>query len=210
MKPFPDAHPPIALSADETAWLALARRVAEDSPDRSRKTGAVVVRPDGQVLSIGCNTLTEGVEPTDEVLSRPAKYDWTEHAERNALFAAARAGGHGTAGCTMVVPWFPCVQCARAVAQSGITRLVSPYPDLADPDWGAEFRTSLRILEKAGVRFDHFLDDRPAPRRVAEGETVVAPAPEADRLPVAAWVEHWNAHGMLPTPSPGRRRGPRP
>ena len=83
----PDTHPAIELTDNEKTLLAIARRVAEDSPDRSRKVGAVIIDPaTDHIVSVGCNTLPEGVEHSDEFLTRPAKYDWTEHAERNAIF----------------------------------------------------------------------------------------------------------------------------
>lgn len=203
----PDHHPPIKLTDQERALLAIARRVAEDSPDRSRKTGAVIVDESGQIVTTGYNTLPLGVEPEDRYLVRPAKYDWTEHAERNAIFEAARTPGKSTGGCEMIVPWFPCVQCARAIVQAGITRLVSPYPDVTDPNWGEEFKTALDILEKGKVKFDHFIDDRPPPKPVAEGEHVEQVV-RNDRLPAQAWIDHWNCTQTLlveeqePSPAP--------
>ena len=171
------------MSANKPCWRS--RRVDEDSPDRSRKTGAVIVDRAGQIVTTGYNTLPLGVEPEDRFLVRPAKYDWTERAERNAIFAAAREAGKSTGDCEMVVPWFPCVQCALAIVQAGITRLVSPYPDVTDPNWGEEFKTALEILEKGKVRFDHFIDDRPPPRPVSEGEHVEMVVDEG-KLPVQA------------------------
>lgn len=209
----PDSHPPIALSDDETSLLAIARRVAEDSPDRSRKVGAVIIAPNGEIISVGCNTLPDGVEHSDEFLSRPAKYDWTEHAERNAIFEVAKSLGKSTEGCSMVLPWFPCAHCARAIVQAGIQRVVAPYPDVTDPNWGEEFKTALRMLEKNKVTFDHFIDDRPPPRPRAEGDHAESLSAEG-RAPITAWVDHWNAHRAVLDesqwhPAPPRRPGMR-
>lgn len=207
----PDSHPPIQLSVEEAAFLAIARRVAEESPDRSRKTGAVIVDAFGDIVSVGCNTLPDGVEHSDEFLSRPAKYDWTEHAERNAIFEVAKSAGKSTDGCTMVLPWFPCAHCARAIVQSGIKRVVAPYPDVTDPNWGEEFKTALRMLEKKGVTFDHFIDDRPPSRPRAEGDHAENTLTEG-RPSVSAWVELWNSQRVLldeQSWKPLRRPGPR-
>ena len=46
---------------------------------------------------------------------------------------------------------FPCIDCARAIVQSGIVRLVSPEPALDDAIWGASFPRSRAILEEGGV-----------------------------------------------------------
>src|ERR1039457_5514978 len=56
-------------------------------------------------------------------LVRPTKYLWIEHAERNAICNAARAGT-ATEGCTIYVEIMPCMDCARAVVQAGITQVV--------------------------------------------------------------------------------------
>lgn len=182
---------PYELSDFESKLLDIARRVAKDSPDRSRKVGAVLVRPDGSIVSVGTNTLTEGVEHEDRYLERPAKYDWTEHAERNAIFAAAREG-LATKGCTMVLPWFPCKECARAIVQCGVSRVVAQYPDVNDPTWGDGFKVGLELFAKAGIRFDAYVDDTPMPTARADDD------PDHTHLhqegpSVEEVVEQWNA-----------------
>jgi dCMP deaminase len=73
-----------------------------------------------------------------------------EHAERNAIFAAAREG-RALAGATLATTFFPCIDCARAIVQSGVVRVLSPEPALDDPIWGASFPRSRVILEEGGV-----------------------------------------------------------
>jgi dCMP deaminase len=51
----------------------------------------------------------------------------------------------------MYLPWFPCMDCARAIVQSGITTLVAYRPDLAHPQWGSDFNLALELLNEAGV-----------------------------------------------------------
>src|SRR5260370_31751671 len=58
-----------------------------------------------------------------EGLVRATKYLWIEHAERNAICNAARAGT-AAEGCTIYVEIMPCMDCARAVVQAGITQVV--------------------------------------------------------------------------------------
>jgi dCMP deaminase len=53
---------------------------------------------------------------------RPTKYLWIEHAERNAICNAARAGT-ATEGCTLYVELMPCMDCARAIVQAGIVEV---------------------------------------------------------------------------------------
>jgi dCMP deaminase len=132
-------------------FMNLARHVAEWSKDRSTKVGAVIVGPSNEVRSIGYNGFPRGVD--DDVPARherPEKYLWIEHAERNAIYNAARAG-ISVAGCKMYLPWFPCMDCARAIVQSGIEMLVAIQPDVNDPKWGGDFRRAIDLLKEAGI-----------------------------------------------------------
>ena len=199
---------PFEPNEQEAALLALAQRVAEDSPDRSRKVGAVVVNDDYKIITTGHNTLPLNIPHEDRYLSRPAKYDWTEHAERNAIYEAAREG-LATKGCTIILPWFPCVECARAIVQSGFTRIVASYPDIDDPTWGEGFKVGLELFKKAGVKFD-VLQNIPTPQARAEGDHAVAEN-TGNRPLVSELVQQWNdslSHeveiGARKTRQPGR------
>lgn len=133
-------------------FMTLARHVGGWSKDRSRQVGCVVVGDDNIVRAIGFNGFPRGLD--DEVAERhqrPAKYLWTEHAERNAIYAAARAGISLT-GTRMYVPWFPCVDCARAIVQAGIVELIAIEPDMGDPQWGEGFGVSIEMLTEAGIK----------------------------------------------------------
>lgn len=127
-----------------------------------------MVNASGKIISYGCNTLPEGVPHEDRFLQRPAKYDWTEHAERNAIYKAAREGV-STQGCTMVLPWFPCIDCARGMVQAGVKRVIAQYPDVDDPSWGPGFKVGLELFARAGIQFDAFEGD-PTPHARAEGD----------------------------------------
>jgi dCMP deaminase len=59
------------------------------------------------------------------------KYLWMEHAERNAICNAARAGT-ATEGCTIYVEIMPCMDCARAIVQAGIAEVVVSASRMAE------------------------------------------------------------------------------
>src|SRR5262245_49631273 len=120
----------------DSRFMRLAEHIGGWSKDRSTRVGCVIVGPNREIRSTGYNGFPRGVEDlVDERHSRPAKYKWTEHAERNAIYNAARIGV-SIDGCAMYVPWFPCMDCARAIVQSGLSVLVAYRPDLDDPQWG--------------------------------------------------------------------------
>ena len=81
--------------------LELAIATARQSPSRPRKVGAVLVLADGVTTLAACNDFPAGVSDLDERHAHPDRLLWIEHAERNAIFAAARSG-LATAGATLV------------------------------------------------------------------------------------------------------------
>jgi dCMP deaminase len=133
-------------------FMELATHVGEWSKDKSRKIGCVIVGHRNEIRATGFNGFPRGAKDDQEDRhGRPLKYDWTEHAERNAIYNAA-AIGVPLAGCRIYVPWFPCVACARAIVQVGIIEVVAFAPDLTDPQWGAEFEISSQLFSEVDVK----------------------------------------------------------
>jgi dCMP deaminase len=131
--------------------MGLARHVATRSKDRSTKVGCVIVGPDNEIRATGYNGFPRGVDDANQARhERPEKYLWTEHAERNAIYNAARIGTP-LDGCRAYLPWFPCMDCARALVQVGIVELVALKPDLNDPKWGEDFKRVGTLLSEAGM-----------------------------------------------------------
>lgn len=169
-------------------FLELAQLVASWSKDRSHKVGCVIVSEAGNILSTGFNGFPRGCRDSgDDVPThvshhspylatvrariearheRPKKYAWAEHAERNAIYSAAR---HGIKleGATIYVPWFPCTDCMRAIIQSGIGRLVCQKPNFQDPRWGESFQQSDEMADEAGLRISYVVLDEADGLRVS-------------------------------------------
>ncbi|WP_300778894.1 dCMP deaminase family protein [Enhydrobacter sp.] len=132
-------------------FLELASLIGGWSKDRSAGTGCVIVGSDRLLRSSGYNGFVRGIDDNiAERHERPAKYSWTEHAERNAIYNAARLG-ISLEGCTAYVNWFPCIDCARALVQAGIVRLVGLESNHLDSRWGAEFTFATEMLRESGV-----------------------------------------------------------
>src|ERR1035441_6663339 len=105
-------------------YLEICRVVAARSKDPNTQIGCVIVGPNHEIRSTGYNSFPRGIrDDVPERLVRPTKYLWIEHAERNAICNAARAGT-ATEGCTIYVDIMCCMDCARAVVQAGITQVV--------------------------------------------------------------------------------------
>ena len=138
----------------DTRFMSLAQHIGAWSKDRSTKVGCVIVNEDQVVVSLGYNGFPRGINDDDEGRHlRPNKYAWTEHAERNAIYNAARAG-IALRHCTMYCSWFPCTDCARAIVQVGITRLVAQLPHEGSSHWDEQLLQARILLEEAGVELD--------------------------------------------------------
>jgi dCMP deaminase len=134
---------------DAGAHMSAAFAVAKASPNRVRQVGAVLIAADGTRIT-ACNTFPEGVRDLEERHLGDGRFVWMEHAERNAIFEAAKRG-IATEGGQITSTFFPCIDCARAIVRSGIRRLDTFPPAYDDPVWGEAFRRSRVILEEGGV-----------------------------------------------------------
>lgn len=126
-------------------FLAMAELVGSWSKDPSTQVGTIIVRPDRTVASLGYNGFPRGVK--DEYLDREHKLLRTVHAEMNAILSA-REPLHGYV--LFVSPLFPCSNCAAAIIQSGIKKVVARTP-VVRPDWQVSFDAAADIFSQAGV-----------------------------------------------------------
>jgi dCMP deaminase len=131
------------------AKMEQALRASTLSPNRIRKVGAVLLLKDGTEIS-ACNNFPFGVRNIEERHAGDGRLVWMEHAERLAIFEAARLGA-ATLGSHMTSTLFPCIDCARAIVSAGIQCLDTPAPAFDDPVWGSSFERSHIILEEGGV-----------------------------------------------------------
>ncbi len=135
-------------------FMAIVKEISAWSKDRSTKVGAVIVGPNYEIRSTGVNGFPRGVNDDAEYRhERPMKYKWTEHAERNAIYNAARVGV-SVAGCRVYVSWCPCMDCARAIVQTGILEVICPeidWDDEATKRWAEDFNETTKLFQEAGV-----------------------------------------------------------
>lgn len=102
-------------------FLNIAEQVKLKSKDQSTQIGAVIVGTDNEVLSTGYNSFPRGMDDSkQERQERPEKYFWFEHAERNAIYNAARVGIPLKGSSIYLTSGLPCMDCARGIVNSGI------------------------------------------------------------------------------------------
>jgi dCMP deaminase len=152
----------IRVEGEPSKWderfFQLCHLTATWSEDRRTKVGAVIVGPANEVRAIGYNGLPRGVSGKEDFRYSPEeneKYYWFEHAERNAIYNAVRAGT-STDGCRLYVSLFPCADCARGIIQSGIVQVNTfPRPD-ADRKSERTFDVSQIMFEEARIELRIF------------------------------------------------------
>lgn len=140
------------MKADwDKRFMGLVKHIATWSLDPKKKVGSVIVDDDNNIISVGYNGIPRNCDNEDPKRDeRPNKYFYYEHAERNALYHAAR---HGVIvkNTNIYVTAFPCADCARGIIQAGIKKVIAPKPDEKHERWGESWKASLTMLEESGV-----------------------------------------------------------
>jgi dCMP deaminase len=132
--------------------LDLCDHVALRSRDPSTRVGAVIMRPDKTIASVGYNGFPRGTRDDAEIYAdRPRKYARTVHAEMNAILTAREP----LVGYRLYVsPLHPCSQCAAAIIQAGISEVIYRIPDMddeAERRWEASFAEARQLFAEANV-----------------------------------------------------------
>ena len=129
--------------------MGLAHLSALRSKDPNTQVGACIVDSENKVVSIGYNGMPRGCDDRKFPWERQGsfletKYAFVVHAELNAILNSPRP----VAGCTIYVSLFPCNECAKAIIQSGIRKIVYE----SDKYDGTEGNiASKKMLNEAGV-----------------------------------------------------------
>lgn len=137
------------ISWDEY-FMGVAMLTGMRSKDPNTQVGACIVSSDHKILSMGYNGLPTGCSDDEFPWDREGgplenKYLYTTHSELNAIL---NYRGGSLEGATIYVSLFPCNECAKAIIQSGIKRIVY---DSDKYDGTPSVIASKRMLHSAGV-----------------------------------------------------------
>lgn len=149
-----ETHRKDYLSWDEF-FMGIAQMAARRSKDPSSQVGACIVDDDHKVVSIGYNGMPRGIDdeeiPWGHGEGLESKYLYVCHAEFNAILNTR--DGAALRGCTIYVTLFPCNECAKAIIQTGIKKII--YADDKYHDH-LEEQASRRLLDMAGVKYEKY------------------------------------------------------
>ena len=123
-------------------FLGLAKVASKRSHDIHTQHGCVITDPNNRILGVGYNGFPKGLDHDQLPLTRPEKYHWMMHSERNALANCIVRPDNGIAYVTGQC----CNDCIMALYQEGIKKVI-----MID-DHGTH-----KFDEKAQEIFDHFI-----------------------------------------------------
>lgn len=135
-------------------YLAMAKMVAQWSKDPSTQCGAVIVRPDRSVVSVGFNGFPRLLaDKKDHYDHRPTKLSRMAHSEANAI---RHVRGERLAGYTIYSwPMLPCDRCANQLINYEFSRIVCAVPPEPQAErWKESFDSTRSMCEDAGVILD--------------------------------------------------------
>ncbi len=132
------------------------------SKDPNTQVGACIVGKDHRILSMGYNGFPNGCRDEDFPWAREGeeldtKYPFVTHSELNAIL---NYKGGSLDGTTLYVSLFPCNECAKAIIQAGIRKVVYDCDKYAGTPSNV---ASKRMFDAAGVEYVPY---RPTGRKI--------------------------------------------
>ena len=143
------------ISWDEY-FMAVAKLAAQRSKDPNSQVGCCIVSEDNKILSIGYNGFPRGCSDEQFPWSRDdedplkTKYIYVTHSELNAIL---NYRGGTLQGSRLYVSLFPCNECAKAIIQAGIRKVIY---DCDKYDKTPSVIASKMMFQAAGVAFQKY------------------------------------------------------
>ena len=129
------------------------------SKDPNTQVGACIVSPEKKIIGVGYNGFPIGCSDDDLPWAREGewletKYPYVCHAELNAILNSPISS---LKGATLYVALFPCNECAKAIIQTGIRKVVYLSNKYETTD---STKASRMMLSAAGVELEQLVTDR--------------------------------------------------
>jgi dCMP deaminase len=137
------------ISWDEY-FMGVALLSEQRSKDPVTQVGACIVDPEKKIVGTGYNGAPRGIKDEDFPWEKDGdfentKYAYVCHAELNAILNSTRENLNG---CTLYVSLSPCNECAKAIIQSGIKKVLYLFDKYVDVP---AFVVGKKMLKMAGV-----------------------------------------------------------
>ena len=145
----------MARRTDYLAWDEMfmfnAQLAAQRSKDPNTQVGAVLVDSNNHICGTGYNGMPNGTPDSkhwgkSEDNPWENKYNFVVHAELNCILNSSK-----TRDTTLYVTLFPCNECAKAIVQAGITKVI--YSEIRP---GTNEEISRYILKNGNVKVEAY------------------------------------------------------
>lgn len=136
-------------------FMGVSKLAGMRSKDPHTQVGACIVSDEHKILSIGYNGFPKGCSDDEFPWDREGddletKYAYVTHSELNAIL---NYRGGSLEGTTLYVSLFPCNECAKAIIQAGIKKVVFD----SDKYNGTSMNTaSKKMFRAAGVEYQKY------------------------------------------------------
>ena len=133
----------------EEYFMSIALLYAQRSKDPNTKVGCCIVDEDNHIVSTGYNGFPNGISDDEYPWDREGeplntKYMYVCHAELNAILNATQ----NLKNTILYVTLFPCNECAKAIIQKGIKKVIYASNKYKD---SIETIASMKMLKSAGI-----------------------------------------------------------
>lgn len=139
----------LILDKWDKVHMSAAENYAKLSSAKRLKVGCIIVKDNGRIISVGYNGMPSGWSNECEwTVEDGMGYDTGKtkpevlHAETNAIAKVARSN-ESAEGATLYTTCAPCLDCAKLIYQSGISRVVYGH--------GYRSKEGLNFLEKCDI-----------------------------------------------------------
>lgn len=135
-------------------FMMIAKVSALRSKDPNTQVGACIVNDDKKIVSCGYNGAPIGFNDDDMPWDREGdfintKYAYVCHAELNAILNS----NTDLRGTTIYVDLFPCNECAKAIIQAGIKKVIY----LSDKYNGTDGNiVAKKLFDECGIEYEQF------------------------------------------------------
>ena len=145
----------ISKRKDYISWdeyfMGIAILSGKRSKDPNTQVGACIVDENKKIVGIGYNGFPQGCSDDEFPWTREGsftetKYPYVCHGELNAILNSTK----NLKNCTMYVALFPCNECAKAIIQSGIKKLIYLSDKYKDEPFTIAAK---KMFDAAGVEY---------------------------------------------------------
>lgn len=131
-------------------FMSIALITSLKSKDTNTKVGAVLVDENKHLIGTGYNGFPQGINDDELPMERTGewldtKYPYVVHAELNCILNSIMT----VKNCTMYCTLYPCNECAKALIQANVKRVVYLWDKHHDDD---AYKASRRLFDMAGVK----------------------------------------------------------